>query len=292
MVDGQVQEILRKKGILGSQLERILWTRIDLVVEDPAKNLPANHGFLDDELAEMYGKSANKLTEEVYRVILRGIDEDGHANKLNMIIQEEKDFTLVSRKKSSSSSSSGKTMVVNNVKVTPKPAGGGGSSSGGGDKTKQENSCGDCGLYCHKREGKCAVFKNKKISVKDLLKMNNSMFKPQGGGRWTLHNGMQDKLQRFGFPRMGIQGEDVKPALIEIQKGITDLWEASKDSGGKAVVNNVSTTSVTAAEAEAAALLKKYKKLERENQELKKAKSKQEEDESDDDSDDEDSGTD
>lgn len=286
------REILRKKGILGSQLERILWTRIDLVVEDPAKNLPANHGFLDDELAEMYGKSANKLTEEVYRVILRGIDEDGHANKLNMIIQEEKDFTLVSRKKSSSSSSSGKTMVVNNVKVTPKPAGGGGSSSGGGDKTKQENSCGDCGLYCHKREGKCAVFKNKKISVKDLLKMNNSMFKPQGGGRWTLHNGMQDKLQRFGFPRMGIQGEDVKPALIEIQKGITDLWEASKDSGGKAVVNNVSTTSVTAAEAEAAALLKKYKKLERENQELKKAKSKQEEDESDDDSDDEDSGTD
>lgn len=84
---------LESKGLVGIQLSRILQERIDKVVEDPFDNiLPGDHNLTTYLLKNLIGKSRTRIPVEVYRNLMRHMENQGHQNKLTMIIHGHDDF--------------------------------------------------------------------------------------------------------------------------------------------------------------------------------------------------------
>ena len=60
------RESLIDKGHYGVQLERILFLKMQEVVENPRRNLPQFNGLTDQEIEDIVGKSTSRLSEKKY----------------------------------------------------------------------------------------------------------------------------------------------------------------------------------------------------------------------------------
>jgi hypothetical protein len=241
------RKTLKKKGKVGVQQERIIEEMMTLIVENPAKHLPRNHGLSDKTVENLEGKSTSSLPEEVYRILLQEIGDRGHDNKLQVIIRGEEDWMTVPKRQKTGGEDKTSKMTLNAMTISPAIGGGGSGSSKGQSKTNFELLCDSCGLFCKDQPGdSCRVIKNGKVFVEELLKFKYSIFEPKDGSRWSVNKSLLEKLTKFFYPKMGWGEAEQKEMYAELVKGVNALYDKDRKGvmkGGKSViVNNVTNS--------------------------------------------------
>ena len=240
------RKTLKKKGKVGIQQERIIEEMMTMIVEDPAKYLPRNHGLSDKTVGNLAGKSTSSLPEEVYRILLQEIGDRGHDNKLQVIIRGEEDWMTVSKRHKTGGEEKTPKMTLSAMAVSSTGGGSGGSTKGT-PKANFELLCDNCGLFCKNQPGdSCRVAKNGKVFVEELLKFKYSIFEPKDGSRWSVNKSLLEKLAKFFYPKMGWGETEQKEMYAELVKGVNALYDKEKKGGGKSVksviVNNVTNS--------------------------------------------------
>ena len=218
------------------------------------------------------GKSVNSLSTKVICLVLQDIAAKGHDNKLEIIVKDDDDFTMVSTKKRKAQSEYKDALVhnitfdVTGVESSGKTASGGGSG-GGRSKERAINFdllCKQCGLFCKENghaSDPCKLIVNGKISIKDMLALKFAIFKPKGDARWKTHQVLITKLQNYGFKAMGISDEaQQKKLLSELEKAVSVLYDR-RDKDKSATVAAVQIVNNISSDPRVAELQKQNKKL-------------------------------
>ena len=222
------RESLIDKGHYGVQLERILFLKMQEVVENPRRNLPQFNGLTDQEIEDIVGKSTSRLSEKVFRVILEDLDKKGHSEKLAFIVQSVADLRSTSKAKKKG------IISVNTATTQPVIHRRGSTNSGNGDKP---SPCTTCGMFCRPPPEGCRLVTDGKLVARSVAGLNNAVYKPQGGGQWQLHKSVIDRLRRWGFPHLKLNSQQEQGKKIdEINQVIKSMYE--KDRRGEAVVVN------------------------------------------------------
>ena len=222
------RESLIDKGHYGVQLERILFLKMQEIVENPRRNLPQFNGLTDQEIEDIVGKSTSRLSKKVFRVILEDLDKKGHSEKLAFIVQSVADLRSTSKAKKKG------IISVNAATTQPVIDRRGSTNSGNGDKP---SPCTTCGMFCRPPPECCRLVADGKLVARSVAGLNNAVYKPQGGGQWQLHKSVIDRLRRWGFPHLKLSSQQEQGKKIdEINQVIKSMYE--KDRRGEAVIVN------------------------------------------------------
>ena len=219
------RDSLLDKGNNGIQLERIIYRKMQDIVETPRRNLPPFHNLSADKVDDLQGKSTSRLPAKVYHVVLNYVDAQGHADKLDFIVQSVSDLrSSVTRKKK-------KRTVVVNAATTYAPSSRGQNNQGISSEEKPP-PCGTCGMFCRPPPEGCIMVSNGKFIARNLVGLPGAIHKPQGGGLWSLHNHLIERLRKWGFPKLKINSQQERgKKLDEIEQVIRSMYNKQKGEG-------------------------------------------------------------
>ena len=165
------RDSLLDKGNNGIQLERIIYRKMQEIVENPRRNLPPYHNLTADEVDDLQGKSTSRLPAKVYLVVLHYVDAQGHADKLDFIVQSVSDLrSSVTRKKKK------RTVVVNaatTYATSPR-----GQSNQGISSEEKPPPCSTCGMFCRPPPEGCIMVSNGKFIARNLVGLPGAIHKP------------------------------------------------------------------------------------------------------------------
>ena len=214
------------------------------VVEDPRRNLPVGHKLSNDEVEDLVGRSTTRLSEKVYRLILDYMDNQGHMKKLEFIVQSVADLRVAAPKAKKKG-----TAMINAAVTQGGSQQGIGSDSTGGPGNRMADPCASCGMFCHPPQEGCILVSNGKFIPRNVASLKGAIFKPQGGGQWSLHHNFILRFRRHGLSHLNIASQQEQGKIIdEINKVVKNMYEQSKSGGNTKSVNsavavpNVSTT--------------------------------------------------
>ena len=236
------RDSLLDKGNNGIQLERIIYRKMQEIVENPRRNLPPYHNLTAEEVDDLQGKSTSRLPAKVYLVVLNYVDTQGHADKLDFIVQSVSDLrSSITRKKKK-----GTVMVNAAATYSPSPRQQGNQGTPPEDKPP---SCTTCGMFCRPPPEGCTMVSNGKFIARNLVGLPNAIHKPQGGGPWSLHNHLVERLRKWGFPKLKINSQQERgKKLDELEQIIRAMYNKQKGDGE--MVNSAVATSTQRGEEE------------------------------------------
>ena len=199
------RDSLVDKGNNGVQLERIIFRKMQEIVKNPRSNVPPYHNLTADEVDNWKEKSTSRFPAKVYLVVLNYVDTQGHADKLDFIVQSVSDLrsSIVRKKK--------KGTVVVNAATTYVP-----SSQGQSNQRATSEDilppCGTCGMFCRPR---CIMVSGGKLIARNLVGLPGAIHKPQGGGPRSLHNHLVERLRKWGFPKLKINSQQERGKKLD-----------------------------------------------------------------------------